>query len=146
MDLYWKHSATANLTFHMNNEMYLGETWDFTTTTTASMSSAPPPSATLKTRAVMWGTEAHENWYLLDYHSEWNMMLVYYCAYTEAVNAFDSAAMVLVKQRSQEHKNTKNVVVSVDLTTEQSEYYETKARKLLGDVHGRLQRIQSCEK
>jgi VDE lipocalin domain len=67
MDLYWKHSATANLTFHMNNEMYLGETWDFSTTTTTN---APPPSATLKTRAVMWGTEAHENWYLLDYHSE----------------------------------------------------------------------------
>jgi hypothetical protein len=150
MDLYWKHSATANLTFHMNNEMYLGETWDFTTTTTTTTTATTnttTPSATLKTRAVMWGTEAHENWYLLDYHSEWNMMLVYYCAYTEAVHAFDSMAMVLIKQPppQENHNKTEHVVVSVDLTTEQSEYYETKARKLLGDVHGRLQRIQSCE-
>jgi len=171
MDLYWTNTnhdnwVNASLTFHMSNEMYLGETWDFTPFTTTSTSTPPGVGrASLKTRAVMWGTEAHENWYLLDYHPEWNMMLVYYCAYTEAVRAFDSMAMVLIKHQppaldsdhnkddedkdegasSSDYGGENNSNVSVELTTEQSDYYERKTRELLGDFYGRLQRIRPCQ-
>ena len=162
-------NAYANLTFHMNNEMYLGETWDFTSATPTTTPTpggggvAVTPQASLKTRAVMWGTEAHENWYLLDYHPEWNMMFVYYCAYTDAVRAYDSMAMVLVKQLSLDNNDQNKLDVeeegattdygssennsnlSVELTAEQTEYYERKARELLGDFHGRLQRIRPCQ-
>lgn len=123
------------MTFHMCNEMYPGETWDFSdlppnnTTTTKS-------DATLKTRAVMWGTEAHENWYLLDYDEERKIMLVYYCAYTEAVNRFDSMAMVLQKQPIQN---------SAQLSEEQHVKYAKKALQLLGPIHGQLQRIPECQ-
>jgi hypothetical protein len=144
MDLYWKNKANSSLTFHMDNEMYLGETWEFGTGGAKTTATA---QASLKTRAVMWGTEAHENWYILDYHTEWNMMMIYFCAYTEAVNAFDSMAMVLMKQDpagEDEATGGTTSSVSVTLTDEQTDYYERKAKELLGDVHGRLQRIQPC--
>ena len=89
MDLYWHNGPDSSVVFHMDNEMHVGETWKFDETTAR---------ATLKTRAVMWGTEAQENWYLLDFHEEWNTMLVYYCAYTAAVNRFDSMSMDLQRR------------------------------------------------
>jgi hypothetical protein len=150
MDLYWQNPpsedesstmiASSNdspFTFHMNNEMYFAQTWNFSS---ASSSSTPPPAnTTLKTRAVMWGTEAHENWYLLDYHEEWQTMLIYYCAHTEAVDRFDSMAMVLKKK--QDTTSDESAV-----TQEQAAYYERRARELLGERHGNLQRISSCER
>lgn len=139
MDLYWKPEASANMTFHMNNEMYLDQTWNFT----INKKKAPPStSATLKTRAVMWGTEAHENWYLLDYHPKWNTMLVYYCAYTAAVDAYDSMAMVLKRQ---DDDGDDPLSYSVDLTSEQQGYYKSKAMELLGEFHGNLQQIRACQ-
>lgn len=124
MDLFWRNlKEPTNLTFHMDNEMYPSQTWEFTSET------AP---ATLRTKAVMWGTEAHENWYLLDYHSDWQTMLIYYCAYTKAVNRFDTSAFILQRQSV------------ASLTGDQEQYYEALARQLLGDFFGNLQRIEPC--
>jgi len=75
MDLYWtnvlRKDVTADedaaITFHTKNEMYPHQSWNYT------MSLA---EATLETRAVMWGTVAHENWYLLDYDATSQTMLV----------------------------------------------------------------------
>mmetsp|Transcript_18865 Transcript_18865/g.37901 ORF Transcript_18865/g.37901 Transcript_18865/m.37901 type:complete len:363 (-) Transcript_18865:997-2085(-) len=155
MDLYWQNvfstkkkddddeeEVQAPFTFHMNNEMYLGETWDFSSVVTNSPFTATT-TATLKTRAVMWGTEAHENWYLLDYHPSWQTMLVYYCAYTPAVDRFDSMTMVLQKQQQQQPSNG-NENDSTMLTEEQGAYFKLRARELLGEYHGNLQRIPSC--
>jgi VDE lipocalin domain len=129
MDLYWKNSPDANFTFHMCNEMYPKETWDF-----AELDEAMNPTmpATLKTRAVMWGTEAHENWYLIDANKKLKTMTVYYCAYTEAVSRFDSITMVLQKEGAPE------------LTDEQRRDIEAKALEVLGPVHGKLRRIPEC--
>ncbi len=124
MDLFWQNPQPTNLTFHMDNEMYPSETWEFTSTTTA---------ATLRTRAVMWGTEAHENWYLLDYNSNWQTMLIYYCAYTKAVDRFDSMAFVLRKDGGG--------YIKEDL----AQYYETLAKRALGEINGNLQRIPPCD-
>ena len=159
MDLYWKNlfnskgteekeedsTDTSSFTFHMNNEMYFSQTWNFTSSSSSS-SPATTTTATLKTRAVMWGTEAHENWYLLDYHPEWQTMLIYYCAYTEAVDRFDSITMVLQKKQNDEkHKgDTTSSFSSPVVTKEQATYFEARARELLGDYHGRLQPISPC--
>ena len=119
MDLYWKNlfnskgteekeedsTDTSSFTFHMNNEMYFSQTWNFTSSSSSS-SPATTTTATLKTRAVMWGTEAHENWYLLDYHPEWQTMLIYYCAYTEAVDRFDSITI----KRNKTTRNTRETL------------------------------------
>jgi hypothetical protein len=123
MDLYWRNAKDA-FTFHMSNEMFIGKTWDFDNPT-----SAP---ATLRTRAVMWSTEAHENWYLLDFNPELGTMMIYYCAYTSAVNRFDSMAMVLQRDDSP------------PLTREQAGYYEQLSKDLLGRYHGNLKRIKPC--
>ena len=60
-------------------------------------------------------------------------MMIYYCAYTSAVNRFDSMTMVLQRDDSP------------PLTNEQCEYYEELAKHLLGEYHGNLQRIQPCD-
>jgi hypothetical protein len=131
MDLYWKNSVDGKLTFHMCNEMYLGETWDFQQESKNTSLPQTLPS-TLKTRAVMWGTEAHENWYLLDYNPEWQTMLVYYCAYTADVIRFDSMTMVLQKEGAE------------PLSKDQSDSIEELALQLLGEEHGKLQRNAQC--
>ena len=126
MDLHWKNAKAkdASFMFKMSNEMCIGKTWNFDN---------PSAPATLRTRAIMWSTEAHENWYLLDWMEEWNTMMIYYCAYTSAVNRFDSMTMVLQRDDSP------------PLTNEQCEYYEELAKHLLGEYHGNLQRIQPCD-
>lgn len=150
MDLYWKNGVDAPFTFHMNNEMYLSQTWNFSSSASSSTYALPVVDATLKTRAVMWGTEAHENWYLLDYHPEWQTMLIYYCAHTEAVDRFDSMAMVLQKQQGNTVEDGKDggasgpLLFSPVITKEQATYFERRARELLGEYHGNLQRIPSC--
>ena len=126
MDLYWKNSPTGKVTFHMNNEMYPNKTWNFTDPSGSNR------GATLKTRAVMWGTEAHENWYLLDFQKEHETMIIYYCAYTEAVDRFDSMAMVLQKERAPK------------LTDGERTAIEETGTHLLGDMHGQFQRIHAC--
>lgn len=135
MDLYWKNGPYGNVTFHMCNEMYLGKTWDFRQETNdewLAEAAAQLPPSTLKTRAVMWGTEAHENWYLLDYNPSWQTMLVYYCAYTADVSRFDSMAMVLQKDGAP------------PLSEEQAHAMEALATRVLGKVHGKLQPIPQC--
>lgn len=151
MDLYWQNKLTAKkqgdkedevqapMTFHMSNEMYLGETWDFSSATNATRTANT--AATLKTRAVMWGTEAHENWYLLDYRADLQTMLIYYCAYTPAVDRFDSMTMVLQKKQEQTNSIEKS---NMTLTKEREAYFKRRARELLGEYHGNLQRIPSC--
>ena len=131
MDLYWKNSPTGKVTFHMNNEMYPNETWNFTDMINKD-SSGSSHGATLKTRAVMWGTEAHENWYLLDFQKEHETMIIYYCAYTEAVDRFDSMAMILQKEGAA-------ILTDGERTT-----IEERGAHLLGGIHGRFQRIHSC--
>jgi hypothetical protein len=131
MDLYWKNSPHANVTFHMSNEMYPQESWDFSNLNDGT-GDGPTMPATLKTRAVMWGTEAHENWYLIDANRKLKTMTVYYCAYTNAVSRFDSITMVLQKEGAPE------------LTDEQRTAIETKVLDVLGPEHGKLQRIPEC--
>ncbi|KAG7357781.1 hypothetical protein IV203_014368 [Nitzschia inconspicua] len=134
MDLYWKNSPDATITFHMCNEMYPNETWDFShlQNDTALDTTTSTIPATLKTRAVMWGTEAHENWYLIDTDLKFQTMTVYYCAYTEAVSRFDSITMVLQKEGAP------------TLTEEQRMALEAKALDVLGPEHGKLKRIPEC--
>ena len=77
-------------------------------------------------------------------------MLIYYCAHTEAVNRFDSMAMVLQKKTTQDSSTTTNSDESSSasssvVTQEQAVYFEKRARELLGERHGNLQRISSCE-
>lgn len=129
MDLFWKTPEPSNMTFHMCNEMYPLYTWEFV----GGAKPQPTTAATLRTRAVMWGTEAHENWYLLHYDSDWQTMLVYYCAYTKAVERFDSCAFVLQK------------VSAPSITDEQSQFYKVLATQLLGNLHGNLQRVAPCQ-
>ena len=125
MDLYWKNQQDGPVIFHMNNEMTPNQTWTFTD------NEAPRPS-TLRTQAVMWGTEARENWYLLDYIEHLKVMIIYYCAYTEAVDRFDSMTMVLQKDGAD------------PITEEEGMRIESRVLSLLGEKHGRLQRIQDC--
>jgi hypothetical protein len=127
MDLYWKNSRDSNVTFHMCNEIYPKQTWDF-----ADSTNKPTAAATLKTRAVMWGTEAHENWYLLDANKDLETITIYYCAYTQAVDRFDSIAMILQKEGAKE------------LTEEHRTAFVDKASQILGPEHGNFQRIQDC--
>ena len=131
MDLYWKNGHTGKTTFHMNNEMYPDETWTFRDTTTDN-AGAITSNATLKTRAVMWGTEAHENWFLLDFQEESQTMIIYYCAYTEAVDRFDSMAMILQKEGAP------------NLNDDERTNLEERGSRLLGGEHGRFQRINAC--
>jgi hypothetical protein len=131
MDLYWKNEMDGPVTFHMNNEMYPEESWKFPNDDDDD-ELLPTTTATLKTRAVMWGTEAHENWYLLDYNQDLETLMIYFCAYTEAVDQFDSITMVLQKDGAE------------PITDEQAQEIELKALQLLGDEHGRLQRIEEC--
>jgi len=128
MDLWWQNAPTSTVKFHMNNEMYPHETWHFDDQSSTTTNN----NATLKTKAVMWGTEAHENWYLLDYDATIQTMLVYYCAHTAAVHRYDSMAMVMQKEGH------------ATLTEDQAMAIQQKAVALLGDKHGRLQRIDAC--
>jgi hypothetical protein len=126
MDLFWKSPEASDVTFHMSNEMYPLQTWEF------EEQGQPFSPATLRTRAVMWGTEAHENWYLLHYDSDWQTMLIYYCAYTKAVERFDSNALVLQK------------VGTPSIPDEQGQFYKTLAAEILGDLSGKLQPVAPC--
>jgi hypothetical protein len=130
MDLYWKNSPTSKLEFHMCNEMYINETWLFPD----SYNSRDDESrlSTLKTKAVMWGTEAHENWYLLHSDLDLKLLVIYYCAYTDAVQRFDSMTMVLQRDDGP------------TLTTKQEEEIESIVLSALGEHHSKLQRIESC--
>jgi hypothetical protein len=116
----------------MCNEMYPGQLWDFHSFQPTALAA----SATLRTRAVMWGTEAHENWYLLDFDESSQTMLIYYCAHTMDIHRFDSITMVLRKQEI--HQTS-------PFTTGKAESVENKALQLLGNMHGKLQRIEECQ-
>lgn len=153
MDLTWRNSnyhhfhsdvirsgdEEEGVTFRMCNEMYPNNTWNFSNHLPSNHFKTP--KATLKTRAVMWGTEAHENWYLLHYDEDTQIMLIYYCAYTEAVDRFDSIAMVLQKIEQSSTRGTS----SKKLTEEYREKYEQLVKSILGPMHGRLQRISDCK-
>ena len=80
----------------------------------------------------MWGTEAHENWFLLDFQEESQTMIIYYCAYTEAVDRFDSMAMILQKEGAP------------NLNEDERTNLEERGSRLLGGEHGRFQRINAC--
>ena len=144
MDLFWKNSLDGNITFHMSNEMYPNQYWDFSEEEDDVAPEPQPNIATLKTRAIMWGTEAHENWYLLDYDNDLQTLLVYYCAHTEAVNRFDSMAMVLQKASDDNLNGDGMDNPKVPLTEEERQFIEDKATSILGAKHGKLQRIQEC--
>jgi hypothetical protein len=123
MDLNWTvHPNTEEeATFHMSNEMTPNEKWDF---------SSSRPS--LKTKAIMWGTEAHENWYFLDYDPKGQTILMYVCAYTPALERKDSITMVLMKEGG-------------SLSDESARVIQEKAFQILGVTFGTLQHIEPCE-
>jgi len=123
MDLNWT-SPTSDRVFTMTNELTPGSHWDF--------EGGPESKATGKTKAVMWGTEAHENWYLLDFDKEQRFMLMHVCAYTPAVRSFDAITMVLVRE-------------DVDVSEELMERVQHRAKQLLGSKFGSLVRIKECE-
>ena len=129
MDLRWWASPSHNYTFHMTNNMYPGKQWD-----DFPISKPVGAEATLKTRAIMWGTEAHENWYLLDYNRTMQTILVYYVAYTMAVQKIDSITMVLRRDDSSLGPFTNEMAMTV----------EQRALSILGDKFGRLYRIEPC--
>jgi len=130
MNLNWtvgnESSQTALYTFRMSNEIYPGQQWDF------ASQPATTAHATLKTRAVMWGTEAHENWYLLDYDVQQKTMLVHYCAYTVDVKGFDAITMVLRRDGEE------------PFTSEMQKRMEQLAFDLLGERFGSIKRIKEC--
>ena len=139
MDLNWTNISNAasspddadqvleqrTYTFHMSNEIYPNEQWAFP-------SQPDTCQATLKTRAIMWGTEAHENWYILNYDPEMRTMLIHFCAYTLDVEGFDAMTIVLRK------------VTSDPFTDEMAKQTEQKALELLGDKFGTLTRVGVC--
>jgi VDE lipocalin domain len=147
MDLYWQNDDNSNssITFHMNNEMHFDKSWNYSDDGVTKHFHPPFAPATLRTRAVMWGTEAHENWYLLDYHAEWQMMMVYYCAHTSAVDRFDSMIMILKRHNNGDGEDDDDKEYDprpcdgssiYAPTQEQHEYYTTLASELLGEEHG----------
>ena len=109
----------------MTNELTPDAGWKF--------EGGPSSKPTGKTRAVMWGTVSHENWYILDFDKEYGYILMNVCAYTPAVRSFDAITMVLVKEES-------------EFTDKLIEYAEHKAKELLGDKFGSLVRIKKCER
>jgi hypothetical protein len=128
MDLNWTNTnIKPHYTFHMSNEIYPGQQWDFP-------SQPANTSATLKTRAVMWGTEAHENWYLLHYDPEMRTMIIHYCAFTIDIKGFDAMTMVLRKVVGQDDP----------FTDEMAKLTEQRAMHLLGEMFGHLVRIGEC--
>jgi hypothetical protein len=124
MNLQWK--TAANYTISMCNELYANQAWDF------SLSQPPTTTATAKTRAVMWGTEAHENWYLLEYNADTKIAIIFYCAYTLDVEGFDAMVMVIRKETSE------------PFTAEMGQVVERRVKEIMGEKYGVLQRIKSC--
>lgn len=71
----------------------------------------------------MWGTTAHENWYLVYYDGD--VMILHVCAFTVEVQSFDALTVVFVRD-------------GYALTTEKAkEIWET-ARRILGNKFGSL--------
>ena len=172
MDLSWRNSIDSNITFHMCNEMYPGQRWEFndeedgegsgessSSSSAAAAATTGTTTTTLRTKAMMWGTEAHENWYVLDYDSEKEVLLMYYCAYTGDINRFDSAAVVWQKEYyvSEENDGGGGEYGDEDdgqrqqqqppsqLTEEQLTEIQEKALSILGSKFGTLQRIEECQ-
>ena len=132
MDLNWTVGTSPHdYTFHMSNEIYPNQQWDFP-------SQPAIDKAMLKTRAVMWGTEAHENWYLLDYDAEMRTMIIHFCAYTKDIQGFDAMTMVLRKVVADEEEKED------PFTDKMAEIIEQRAMNILGEKFGHLQRIQEC--
>ena len=122
MDLNWTSPASDRV-FTMTNELTPGSSWNF--------EGEANPKPTGRTRAVMWGTEAHENWYMLEFDEQRQYLLMSVCAYTPAVRSFDSITMALVKE-------------GADISDELIEQVESRAKTLLGNEFGVLVRIEDC--
>jgi hypothetical protein len=102
--------------FTMSNEIYPNERWSYGGASTAA-------DSTLKTLARMWGTTAHENWYVL--YADENMLLVHVCAYTLQVQSFDALTVVLLSE---------NTTLTDDMTNKIQQI----ASDTLGDKFGKL--------
>jgi len=124
MDLNWTVGAGTGRTFTMTNELTPGARWNYTGGTSAH--------PTARTRAIMWGTTAHENWYFLDYNEQYHSLLMHVCAYTPAVRSFDAITMVIVKE-------------GVNITPDLLNYSRERAQEILGTDFGTLQRIEGCK-
>jgi len=134
MDLNWTNTATTHYyTFRMSNEIHPGQQWDF-----PSQPALNTTNATLKTRAITWGTEAHENWYLLHYDPEMRTMIIHYCAYTIDIKGFDAMTMVLRKVVLGKGQDDD------PFTDEMAKLTEDRAMRLLGEKFGNLVRIGEC--
>uniref|UniRef100_A0A7S4K930 VDE lipocalin domain-containing protein n=1 Tax=Odontella aurita TaxID=265563 RepID=A0A7S4K930_9STRA len=118
-----QEESTRTTTFSMSSEMYPEARWRY-----AGGTEADP---TLKTIACMWGTEAHENWYLLHYDRKYSWILLHVCAYTSALQSFDALSMVFVKEGG-----TMNEDIEASI--------QAKALQLLGEKFGTLQRVSPC--
>ena len=146
MHLYWNNTHNT-YTFHMYNQMFPNQQWDFESKSTIASTSPTTtkttfPSATLKTRAYMWGTEAHENWYIVDFDVDYQTLIVYYCAYTADIDRYDSITMILRKE--QETHNGDDSRMKASMTKEMENVLQDRAKKLLGDTYGSVVRIKDC--
>ena len=116
MDLTWSFRRETSRMFTMSNEIYPNERWSYGGANTAT-------DPTLKTLARMWGTTAHENWYVL--YADENMLLVHVCAYTLQVQSFDALTIVLLRENT-------------TLTDDMMNKIQQIARDILGDKFGKL--------
>lgn len=126
MDLNWTVKADGDeqeSMFSMSSEMYPKARWHYPGGTEAN--------PTLKTIACMWGTEAHENWYLLHYDSAHSWILMHVCAYTHAVQSYDALTLAFVKEGQPAGKEIEDMI-------------QATSQKILGKKFGTLQRIPSC--
>lgn len=116
MDLSWAFQSGENAhRFNMSSELFPGLRWDYP--------GMPKANPTLRTVAKMWGTTAHENWYLVYYDGD--VMILHVCAFTVEVQSFDALTVVFVRD-------------GYALTTEKAkEIWET-ARRILGNKFGSL--------
>lgn len=137
MDLNWTvgKSPQHEYSFHMSSEIYPNQQWDFPSQPGAIDNN----KAMFKTRAVMWGAEANENWYLLDYDAEMRTMMVHICAYTFDIQGFDAITMVLRKVVTYDEENEND-----SFTNAMAEIIELRALDILGETFGNYQRIEEC--
>lgn len=104
----------------MSNEMHPDQQWN--------LSQSVNVYPTLSALAVMWGTTAHENWYVL--YADENIMLIHVCAYTLQVQSYDALTIVFARE-------------GVTVTDEMANEIQATALDILGPKSGMLIRVPS---
>jgi hypothetical protein len=79
----------------------------------------------------MWGTTAHENWYVL--YADNDLLLIHVCAYTIEVQSFDAITLIFVKE-----ENGRFVTEAMENKIQKM------AHEILGDKFGTVLRVRDC--